>query len=165
MTFFCEFALLFCISVKFWPILYSELYNLPVGCVERVFLLLFESPYFWFHSMIFFSSALEKVITVVNYFFHAAPVIYFPDLNRASLLLIQNLMYPYIWIIWFFSPVLRVLKLIYMHFETRGTTTTHSGNENPYSGIMLVSVFSFSPASLQLLMKAGVIMTVTTCYS
>lgn len=92
---------------------------------------------------LFFSSALEKVATVVNYLFHATPVIYFPDLNHASLLLIPNLMYSYIWIMCFF-PVLSVLKLIYMHFETRGTTTTSSSNKNPCSSIMLVSV-SLSP--------------------
>lgn len=80
--------------------------------------------------MVFFSSALEKVATVVNYLFHATSVIYFPDLNHASLLLIQNLMYPYIWIMFFF-PVLSVLKLIYVRFETRGTTATRSSNENP----------------------------------
>lgn len=67
-----------------------------MGCVEKVFPLLFEYSYFRFCSMVFFSSALEKVATVVNYLFHATSVIYFPDLNHASLLLIQNLMYPYI---------------------------------------------------------------------
>lgn len=164
MTFFCELALLlFASSVKLWPILYSELYNLPMDCMQKVFLL-FEYPYFSFCSMIFFSSALEKVITVVNYLFHTTPVIYFPDLNYASLLLIQNLMYSNIWIMCFF-PVLSVSKLIYMRFETRGTTTAQSSNENPYSGIMLLSVFPFSPTSLQFLMKANVIITVATCYS
>lgn len=103
MTFFCKFALLlFASSVKFWPILYNELYNLPMGCVEKIFPVFFEYPCFRFCSVVFFSSALEKVTTVVNYLFRATSVIYFPDLNHASLLLIQNLMYPYIWIMVFF---------------------------------------------------------------
>lgn len=161
MTFFCEFALLlFASSVKFRPILCSQLYNIPMGCVEKVFLLLFQYLYFRVCSTIFFSSALEKVVTVVNYLFHATPVIYFPDLNHASLLLIQSLMHPYI-----FCPVLSVLKLIYMRFETRGTAAIHSSNKNEYSGVMLVSLFPFSHTSLQLLMKANVIMAVATCYS
>lgn len=132
MTFFCDFALLlFASSVKFWPTLYNE-FTIYLWVVWKNYFLCCLNIHTsdFVQWSFFFSSALEKITTVVNYLFHATPVIYFPDLNHASLLLIQNLMYPYIWIMCFF-PLLSGLKLIYVRFETRGTTTTCSSNENP----------------------------------